>query len=320
MKIKFIGLFALLFILNSSCKQISPEQSGNQVNDKSNVWSSGTNRAQALMQEFQDSNSKKVMVALHRGDWRNYPENSILALESSIEMGADIVETDIRLTKDSVPVIMHDRTIDRTTTGKGDVGEYTLDALKKEFLRNGYGVPTDYKVPTFKEFMQTSKGRIIVNLDKCYDSFDKVYEVLVATGTVGEVIMKGEASYQDFLLKYPNSNKGVAYMPVVNLSKPDYRNLISDGSKGSPIPSAYEFVFKSDTLDILNELQDIKEMGSRVWVNTLWGNLSGQHYDNMALTDIDGSYGWLIEKGFNMIQTDRPILLLNYLRNKGLHD
>ena len=81
---------------------------------------SGT-RAAAIVAEIHNPSSKNVVVACHRGDWRNWPENSLAAIESVIGMGADIMELDLKLTKDSVLVVCHDRTIDRTTSGKGRV-------------------------------------------------------------------------------------------------------------------------------------------------------------------------------------------------------
>ena len=62
---------------------------------------SGT-RAERVVSEIHDPASKKVLVASHRGDWRNYPENSLPAIRSAIEMGVDIVEIDLALTSDSV--------------------------------------------------------------------------------------------------------------------------------------------------------------------------------------------------------------------------
>ena len=79
---------------------------------------SGT-RAERVVSEIHNPASKKVLVACHRGDWRNWPENSLAAIESVIGMGADIVEIDLALTSDSVLVVCHDRTLNRTTTGKG---------------------------------------------------------------------------------------------------------------------------------------------------------------------------------------------------------
>lgn len=77
------------------------------------------NRASGIAAEIHDPASKKVLVVSHRGDWRNYPENSLPALRSAIDRGVDIVEIDLKMTSDSVLVLMHDARIDRTTTGRG---------------------------------------------------------------------------------------------------------------------------------------------------------------------------------------------------------
>jgi len=130
--------------------------------------------------------------------------------------------------------------------------------------------------------------------------------------------MKGQASYKEFILKYPESHQGVFYMPVINLSKPNYRKLISN-NLNETLPIAYEFIFKKDTASVLKQIKQLKQNGSRVWVNSLWSELCAGHQDDDALTDANRSYGWLVNKGFNMIQTDRPNLLLKYLRNKNLH-
>lgn len=320
MKTKYLLSLVIILLINTSCFAQNNRAVLNSKKKKEKTELNSTiDRTQKTMLELHNSNSKNVLVVMHRGDWRNYPENSILSLKGAIEIGTDIVETDVSLTKDGIPVIMHDKTVDRTTTGKGDVSSFTLDSLKTLHLRNGYGVATIYKVPTLKEFMEVAKGKVVVNLDKCYGIFNEIYEVLKETGTINQVIMKGNASYEDFLKKYPNSNKGISYMTVAELSKKDQAKLITDSTNGF-IPVAYEIVFSKDTVSELNELDKLKKNGSRVWVNSLWGALCGNHDDDRALTDINGSYGWLIEKGFNMIQTDRPQLLLNYLRSKGLHD
>ena len=62
------------------------------------------NKAEKVVAAMHDPSSKYVVVVAHRGDWRNYPENSIPAIESAISMGVDIVELDLKLTKDSVLV------------------------------------------------------------------------------------------------------------------------------------------------------------------------------------------------------------------------
>ena len=68
-----------------------------------------------------------MLVAAHRGDWRNYPENSLMAFQSAIDMGVDIIEVDLNISKDGVVVIMHDQTLDRTTNAKGKPSDYTFE-------------------------------------------------------------------------------------------------------------------------------------------------------------------------------------------------
>src|SRR5690606_18694511 len=131
------------------------------------------------------------IVVAHRGNWRYAPENSIAAIENAIKLGVDVVEVDVQKTKDGKLILMHDKTLNRTTTGKGKVADWTLDAINDLWLRNGAGIKTKHRVPTLEEALLVAKGKIMVNLDKSYAIFAEVYEVLEKTGTVDHAIMKG---------------------------------------------------------------------------------------------------------------------------------
>ncbi len=113
----------------------------------------------------------KIMVVAHRGDWRDAPENSIWAIKKAIEKGADMVEIDLAMTKDSVLILMHDKIIDRTTSGKGKPSDYTLSQIQQLFLRDGSGVITEMKIPTLEEALQVAKGKVFLNLDKAFNYF-----------------------------------------------------------------------------------------------------------------------------------------------------
>jgi hypothetical protein len=71
------------------------------------------------------------------GDWRNDPENSLQSLKRAAVLGVDIVEMDLKRTKDGQLVLMHDKTLDRTTTGSGPVSDHTLGELQSLTLRAG---------------------------------------------------------------------------------------------------------------------------------------------------------------------------------------
>jgi glycerophosphoryl diester phosphodiesterase len=272
----------------------------------------------AIISEFKNPLGKEVLVAAHRGDWRNAPENSIAAIKYAIAMGVDIVEIDLQKTADGQLVVMHDEKIDRTTTGKGKVSDFTLDSLKTLYLRNGCGVPTHHRIPTLEEAMLAAKGKVMVNLDKSYRYINEAYAVLEKTGTVNQAIFKGDLPAGKVIDDYAAVLKKIQYMSIVSLDDSAALNTIHDAvSQIKPV--AFELIFKSDTSAILSHLKDIKQC--RLWVNSLWASLNGGHYDDMAFDDgnIKDSWQWLLDRGFTIIQTDRPAALLAYLRKKGLH-
>ena len=98
---------------------------------------SAQTRADSLLTNLHNSKSKYIFVIAHRADWRNAPENSLQGIEKAIEMKVDMVELDIQPTKDGNFICMHDDTLDRTSTGKGPVKNYTIEELKKMVLKPG---------------------------------------------------------------------------------------------------------------------------------------------------------------------------------------
>ncbi|MGV6946521.1 glycerophosphodiester phosphodiesterase family protein [Sphingobacterium kyonggiense] len=121
---------------------------------------------ESMYQYFQYAPEKKV-ISGHRGTIENgMPENSIPAMESVLKHTVAIFEIDPRLSKDSIPVMVHDATLDRTTTGKGKVIDYTYKELKKLRLKDHHGQATKYKINTLDEMIKWAKGKTILNLDK----------------------------------------------------------------------------------------------------------------------------------------------------------
>lgn len=274
-------------------------------------------RADMLMQQLTDRHSSKILTVSHRGDWRNAPENSLQAIQNCIEMGVDMVEIDLKRTKDGHLILMHDKTIDRTTTGKGKPEDYTLEELKRFNLRNGAGHKTSHSIATLEEAMNLAKNRILVNIDKGYDYFDDVYTVLEKTGTTNQCIIKSDKTYDTVMLEHPIALDKMIFMPVVKLSNPNANQIIADYKKNYN-PIVYEIVFDNDSEQTLSIINDMAKGDSKLFVNSLWPELCGGHDDDRAIeqNDISNSWEWLINIGVNLIQTDRPAALINYLNNR----
>ncbi len=259
-----------------------------------------------------------VLVVAHRGYWRTAPENSLQAIENSIEIGADIVEIDVRKTKDNQFVLMHDETVDRTTNGSGKVEDYTLDSLKQLYLKDVTGALTQQKIPTLKEVMLLAKGRILVNLDKSENYISEVYELLRETGTVQQAIFKGSKPISIVRQKYGSVLDSIVYMPIVNRETSPTADYINEFEKGIN-PMAYEVIYETEDSPIIEYIETIKENKDHVWVNTLWASLCAGRDDDKAVDNPDEAWGWVIQNGATILQTDRPKLMLSYLRKKGLH-
>ena len=115
---------------------------------------------------FRYSPNRDIVISGHRGGMLpGYPENSIEAFEKTLSFMPSFFEIDPRLTKDGVIVLMHDETIDRTTTGTGKLADYTYAELQQFFLKDHEGNVTPYKIPTLKECIEWSQGKTILNLD-----------------------------------------------------------------------------------------------------------------------------------------------------------
>lgn len=270
-----------------------------------------------LVQRLNDRHTDKVLIVAHRGDWRNAPENSLQALKNCIRMGVDMIEIDLKKTKDGQLVIMHDATINRTTNGKGRVDEYTLAELRQFRLKNGMGRVTNHPIPTLEEMLIEAKGKILINIDKGYDYFQDVYTLLQKTGTTSQVVIKSGHDYDKVKAENGSVLDKVIYMPIITLNKEGAEQLLDGYKKMKPI--AVECCFSEVTPEVVSLLKKVQKNGSKVWINSLWASLNAGHDDDRAVEEnlMDECWGWIIAQGATLIQTDRPLELINYLRSKG---
>ncbi|WP_334313229.1 glycerophosphodiester phosphodiesterase family protein [Bacteroides ovatus] len=279
---------------------------------------SAQTRTDKLLKNLHDNESKYIFVIAHRGDWRNAPENSLQSIEKAIAMKVDMIELDIQPTKDGNFICMHDETLDRTSTGKGPIKDYTTEELKKFVLRSGNGIKTR-QIPTLKEALNVCKGRILVNIDKGGTYIKEIMPIIQECGMEKQVIIKGYYPVEKVKKEY-GSNESMLYMPIVNLWDKEAVATIQTFIKNFT-PIAYELCFKDDANPNLKIIDEIAKSGSRIWMNTLWDSLCGGHDDENALLESkDKHWGWMLKHKATMIQTDRPQELIHYLEEKGLRD
>lgn len=248
---------------------------------------------------------ERVLVAAHRSAHLVHPENSLAAIRDAIAIGADIIEIDVRKTKDGVYVLLHDEKIDRTTTAKGAVSNYTYDELNKiPLLQNGQ--PTNEHIPTFESALRAAKGHIMIDIDFKLDSTEDAINVCKLIREAG---MQKQVLF--FVYDYPYTStidsidNSIAVMPRA-YNKED----VSDILKHYKVPVIHvDPGFYNDTL-----MSQIRSHNVRVWLNALG------KFDELEKKQKDSGYDSLLTmKAVNVIQTDYPANLLKYLQERGLH-
>ena len=146
-------------------------------------------RAERIIAEIRNPKSKYVVVIAHRSDWRHYPENSLAAMEGAIKMGVDMVEIDVQRTKDGVLVCCHDKTVDRTTTGKGKISELEYSYIATLKLKEN-GVITEHSMPTLDQALDLCRDRVLINIDKGINYYDQIQQMLAERNMVEQVVIK----------------------------------------------------------------------------------------------------------------------------------
>lgn len=307
----FVTLVALsLAFVLASCQSSTAPSSADQP------------RTDKILQHLHNPNSDYVIIISHRGDWRNFPENSIPAIESAIEMGADMVEIDIAMTKDSILVLSHDRTIDRCTMGKGRVIDYTFEELQAFLLKTAHDTrcSLNLTIPSLREALLCCKDRILVNIDKGYDYYDQVLALTEELGVTHQVLIKGGKPASEVAAKLASHQNNMLYMPIITPANKAHQPMFEEYIAGEP-QLAYEICWSEMTPEVLTAMERVKASGSKLWVNTLWSTLCGGLCDDVAwTTSAEEVYGKILDLGATMVQTDRPEFWIEFLRERGLHD
>lgn len=255
-----------------------------------------------IRKDFLDANSEIILVAAHRAAHNHHPENSLPAIQEAIDLVVDIVELDVKVTKDGVVVLMHDGTIDRTTTGSGKPSDYTLEELRKFHLIHN-GDTTSLHIPTFDEALKLIKGKIMVDIDLKTDQLDPIIEDL----------KQNECEDQVFF--FDNDYEALQYVKSVDpkfyLMPRAYSYEMADSAIVRFKPEVIHIDFSFYTPEVI-EL--IKSNNARVWINAL-----GLPDMAFGTKNEDKAMDKLLLHGANIIQTDQPELLLNALRKRNLH-
>lgn len=246
--------------------------------------------------EFYSWTSDRIpLVSAHRGgSYSGFPENSLEAFENVIQHTSAIIEFDVAITKDSVLVLMHDNTVDRTTNGKGKVIDLTFEEIRSLNLVDKDGVETDFLVPTLEEVLKWGKGKVLFTIDI---KRDVPFEMVV------EAIKSQQAEPYSAVITYNVESAKKIYnlhselMLSVTIRNEEELEKIDES--GIPSENIIAFTGVSSRLPAFN---DILHQRGIYTILGVMGNL-----DNSAKARGDEVYVGLVQRGADILATDRPI-------------
>ena len=245
---------------------------------------------------FQYSSDKPPLISAHRGGgtYAGYPENAIESFGYLARQMPIVIECDISQTKDSVLLMMHDDTYERTTTGTSKVSEQTWTYARTLYLEDRRGLATRYRIPTLDDALKWGDGKVIYTLD---------VKQGVPYKRVVEAVQKARAENYATIITYNATQAELVHrldrrlmISVTIRSREEYERLHAAGIPDNrmiafvgtrePSTEVYEFLHKKKIRTILGTL----------------GNL-----DKMAEARGDATYQRFVDNGADILSTDRPL-------------
>ena len=261
----------------------------------------------------------RVIVA-HRGVFGgNIPCNTIPAYETALLQGADMIETDLDFTADGKLVIFHPGMERNHLFLDKSIEQMPWEEVKKLRYVNNDNCYTQFGILTFDELLETFKGRCYINIDKFWGNPAEIYKAIKAHGMVEQCLVKSGYS-ENVIRVLEELCPELPFMPVVSEEHPTHELLMS---KNINYVGAEVLFTRDDSTVCSPEFMDMMHRdGKLVWVNSIIydykAQLSAGHSDDTALSEsMDLGWGWLADRGFDMIQTDWPLMLIDYLKKTG---
>lgn len=296
-----------MLLLLAACSKSEDEPS---PGEKPGEPSASERNLKADLQELAENSTFKIWLCSHRGNTQKgiedgVPENSLKAIDRAITVGTNMIEVDVRTTSDGVLVLMHDKTIERTTNGSGTLSSISYEKLKQYKLKDAQGNLTEESIPTLEEALKRGKGKIYFNLDIANKDIParKIASLIQGLQMEDEILLyvSTDRSYASDLQV---ENKNLLLHPMVKNS--DDIAYFSSHIVGIQ-------VFQLSTSDAISGTlaKEIKEKGGLTF-----SNIVGSNDTNIVAGNYSGLVN-MVNKRINLVQTDYTELADAYLKSKG---
>ena len=267
-----------------------------------------------------DKSKENIIVVAHRGAaGGNIPCNTMAAYEIALKQGADMIEADVSCSIDGKLFLFHPGMEIAHLNRFCSLKTKKFGSISKMHYVNFDNTPTQFAIDSFDDFLEQFKGRCFINIDKFWSNPEKIYEAVKRHGMLDQILVKSKIS-KSVISVLENLCPELPFIPIVSESHPMHEEL----KKMKINYIGAEVLFKDDNSEVAGDkfIEMMHKDGKLVWVNSIIYDyreqLSGGHSDDSALTvSEDFGWGWLADKGFDIIQTDWTMMLIEYLKRTG---
>ncbi len=308
------------FAVSSDSSSSGSSSSSDSSDSSSSDSEEDTSPITEITASFSNPNGRVLSVA-KSGDYRNYPEDSLVALEASIEMGVDIISVSVQQTKDSQLVLMEDETLDRMliardsgSSASGNVSSYSLSELQTNFyLRQGRGgsqsSTTKTTVASLEEAIQESKDHCMLFIANGWEYADAINNLARSADACDTIIIGGAtdpSAISTFLQENDSPVCHVAATYKDKTNKTKAKDFTTSALKAGAGMILYETSKSSSAIFKSANIKALKDAG-RAMISFTDTDLCGGY------RDMQTDWETLIDSGFSVIETDYPKALADYL-------
>ena len=268
------------------------------------------------MAVYRDSLGGKTLIAAHRGvAGGNIPCNSMAGFEAALLQGADVLEVDISISLDGTLYVFHPKKEPLFLGIEQLIPQMHDDQIDALRLINSDGARSTEPVPRFEDCLERFGSRCILNVDKFWTDIPRIAAAIRRHGMQDRVIVKTPLK-PEYIRQLEEYAHDMPFMPIIREDDGTHEALL----KNPRIRYiGAEVLFKAETSPLASPafINRVHADGCILWVNPIIYDLreqlvAGRNDDRAVTGDPDGSWGWLIERGFDILQTDWPLALRLY--------
>ncbi|MBQ2749922.1 MAG: glycerophosphodiester phosphodiesterase family protein [Clostridia bacterium] len=270
--------------------------------------------------DLRETAREHTIIVAHRGiAGGNIPCNTLPAYNTALLQGADMIETDLNCTADGKLVILHPGMEKVHLDYDGSITDMPWEEVAKLRYRNFDGTPTQFGLIPFDDLLEEFKGRCYINIDKFWSNPEAIYRAVKRHDMLDQILVKSHIA-EDVLDILEQVAPELAFMPIVKEAHPHHEALMGRNINYVGV----EVLFRTDDNELAGAefAEKMHRDGKLVWVNSIVYNyqdvLAGGHSDDTALSSsMEEGWGWIGDRPFDVIQTDWPGMLVDFLKRTG---